>query len=179
MGLDSSVKKQLRDHTKAFVYRNTLDDVYKLGFQSVIIGRSLCTPGDFLDSFLTPFVQIWTSSSSESRLRAPQVYSGHDTSTMPESRKSLGNLSFFYSTRHLVFPKSRVSPSTQCILALLYLTRWHLRHVPFKPLEHQKKAGVYSSTKDNNIFGRTRAAGVEPSHRKQASPSKSMGISGT
>ena len=46
MGLDSSVKKLLRQNTKAFVYRNTLDDVYKLGFQSVIIGRSSCTPDD-------------------------------------------------------------------------------------------------------------------------------------
>ena len=41
MGLDSVVKKQLRDHTKAFVYRNTLEDVYKIGFESIIIDMNV------------------------------------------------------------------------------------------------------------------------------------------
>ncbi len=41
MGLDSVVKKQLRDHTKAFVYRNTLEDVYKIGFESIIVDMNV------------------------------------------------------------------------------------------------------------------------------------------
>ena len=42
MGLDSVVKKKLREFTpSAFVYRSTIDDVHNMAFQCVIIDMNV------------------------------------------------------------------------------------------------------------------------------------------
>jgi hypothetical protein len=51
--------------------------------------------------------------------------------------------------------------------------------VSFEPLQHKKKAGLYSFTKNNNVFRRTRAPRLEPGDGKQTPPPKGVGIFGT